>query len=91
MSDLPGRTTTSAYAIRVQGHLDARWAGWFEGSALARQSDGTTVITSAVDQAGLHGLLQLLRDLGLPLLSLTPIDPPAAAVAAAPPVPRRSS
>jgi hypothetical protein len=91
MSDLRGRTTTSAYAIRVQGHLDARWAGWFEGCALDRQDDGTTVITAAVDQAGLHGLLQVLSDLALPLLSLTPTGPPTAAVAAAPQVPRRSS
>lgn len=83
MSDGPGRTTTTAYAIRVQGHLDARWAGWFDGSVLERQDDGTTVLTSpAVDQAGLHGLLQVLRDLGLPLLSLTPTDHPAAAEAA---------
>jgi len=92
MSNWPGSTTTSAYAVRVQGHLEARWEGWFDGAALTTQDDGTTVIvTAVVDQAGLHGLLQRLRDLGLPLLSLTPIDPPAAAVATAPQVPRTSS
>jgi len=55
------------YEIRVQGHLDARWAAWFDGLAIARRSDGTTTIESPVaDQAALHGLLQKVRDLGLP-------------------------
>ena len=34
--------------------------------------NGTTVISGPiVDQAALHGLLHKLRDLGIPLLSLT--------------------
>ena len=72
----PGR-----YEIRVKGHLDARWAGWFDGLALTHGSDGTTIIDGPVaDQAALHGLLQKVRDLGLPLISvnhITPGHPPA--------------
>lgn len=59
------------YEIRLQGRLDPRWASWFEGMTLTDRTDGTTVIHGLVaDQAALHGLLQRLRDLGLPLLSV---------------------
>ncbi len=59
------------YEIRLQGRLDPRWAAWFEGMTLTDHTDGTTVIHGLVaDQAALHGLLQRLRDLGLPLLSV---------------------
>ncbi len=59
------------YEIRLQGRLDPRWASWFDGMTLTDRTDGTTVIHGLVaDQAALHGLLQRLRDLGLPLLSV---------------------
>lgn len=62
------------YAIRVRGHLADRWSHQFDGFTLARQDDGTTVLTGPVtDQAALHGLLHRVRDLGLPLLSVTPV------------------
>ena len=64
------------YEIRLQGHLDSRWAAWFDGLSLTHESDGTTVIHgSVVDQAALHGLLGKVRDLGLPLIAVTQIDP----------------
>ena len=64
------------YEIRLKGHLDTRWAAWFEGMAFAREDDGTTRIHGPVaDQAALHGLLQRVRDLGLPLISVMQIDP----------------
>ncbi len=69
--DQPGR-----YEIRLQGHLDARWAAWFDGLTLTQGSDGTTILHGPVaDQAALHGLLQKVRDLGLPLISVTQAGP----------------
>ena len=60
-----------SYEIRLKGHLDARWADWFDGLTLTQESDGTTVLRgSVVDQAALHGLLGKVRDLGLPLIAL---------------------
>ena len=64
------------YEIRLKGHLDARWAAWFDGLALTQDNDGTTVIRGPVfDQAALHGLLQKVRDIALPLVSVTRIHP----------------
>jgi hypothetical protein len=64
------------YEIRLKGHLDARWAAWFDGLGLTREADGTTRIRGpVVDQAALHGLLQRVRDLGLPLLAVRRVDP----------------
>jgi hypothetical protein len=60
------------FEIRVTGHLDARWAAWFDGLTLTNDSDGTTIIHGPVaDQAALHGVLQKLRDVALPLVSVT--------------------
>jgi hypothetical protein len=65
----------SRYEIRLKGHLDPRWTAWFDGMTLITTSDGCTVIEGpVVDQAALHGLLRKVRDIGLPLLSLTQID-----------------
>lgn len=63
------------YEIRVEGHLSERWAAWFDGLDITSATDGTTVIRgTVVDQAALHGLLQRLRDIGIPLISLTPVE-----------------
>jgi hypothetical protein len=62
------------YEIRLEGHLDRRWSAWFDGLHLTNEADGTTTISGTViDQAALHGLLQKVRDLGLPLLSVTQV------------------
>ena len=64
------------YEIRVQGRLDDRWAAWFDGLDLTRTDDGTTVLRGPViDQTALHGLLHKLRDLGVPLVSVTRTQP----------------
>jgi hypothetical protein len=69
-------TEAGRYEIRLKGHLEARWVAWFDGLTLARETDGTTVIAVAiVDQAALHGLLQKVRDIGLPLVSVLRIEP----------------
>ena len=69
----PGLGDTGGYEIRTQGRIDERWSEWFEGVTLAYEADGTTVIRCrALDQAALHGLLAKVRDLGLPLISVTP-------------------
>jgi hypothetical protein len=73
--DRPG---AGRYEIRLAGHLDARWAAWFDGLTVSHGGDGTTLISGPIaDQAALHGLLQRVRDLGLPLVSVTRDETPA--------------
>ena len=63
------------YEIGLKGHLDSRWTAWFDGLSLSSENDGTTIISGLVaDQAALHGLLQRVRDIGLPLISVTRIE-----------------
>jgi hypothetical protein len=64
------------YEIRLNGHLDPRWAAWFDGLDLSVETDGTTLLRGDVaDEAALHGLLQRVRDIGLPLIAVTRIAP----------------
>ena len=66
------------YAIRVRGHLGPEWSDWFGGLTIDCRPDGTTILSGPVaDQAALHGLLIRVRDLGLSLVSVTPIALPA--------------
>jgi hypothetical protein len=68
-------TAAGRYRIRIKGHLASRWATWFEPMTLTAEGDGTTAIEGPVaDQAALHGLLHKVRDIGLPLLSVTRLD-----------------
>jgi hypothetical protein len=77
------------YEIRVKGLLDSRWSAWFDGMDLTTGSDGTTTLNGpVVDQAALHGLLQKLRDTGLPLISVTQLAP---YITVSTPTPRRTA
>ena len=66
------------HEIRVQGRLDDRWVDWLEGLALTRENDGTTTLTGPLaDQAALHGVLNTIRDLNLPIVSVRRVYPDA--------------
>ncbi|HEY5138582.1 MAG TPA: hypothetical protein VIJ25_04605 [Methylococcales bacterium] len=63
------------YEIRLKGHLAARWTNRFEGLAITLEENGDTLLTGPViDQAALHGLLKKVRDLGLSLVSVCPLE-----------------
>jgi hypothetical protein len=71
----PDCSEAGDYEIRLTGHLDAHWAEWFDGLAVSREPDGTTVISGRIaDQAALHGVIQRVRDLGLPLVSVMRVE-----------------
>ena len=71
--DKPG-----VYQVRIKGRLDERWAEWFDGFSIVPRAEDETLLTGSVaDQIGLHGLLNKIRDLGLPLVSVNPAEPDA--------------
>ncbi len=64
------------YEIRLKGHLGRQWTDWFDGLTITLEEDGDTLLTGPViDQAALHGLLKKVRDLGMPLVSVSPVEP----------------
>jgi hypothetical protein len=70
----PGQPTV--YQIRIKGHLGRHWTDWFEGLTLTLEDNGETLLTGPmVDQAALHGVLRKVRDLGVPLLSVSRVEP----------------
>ena len=79
MSNNPDPTTDPSqpvvYQIRLKGHLGSQWTDWFEGLTITLEEDGDTLLTGpVVDQAALHGLLKKVRDLGMPLVSVCPLE-----------------
>jgi len=75
---------SATYTVRVRGHIDPRWAAWFDGLTITNEPDGDTTLAGPItDQAALYGLLSRARDLGLTLVSVrrhrleAPCPPPA--------------
>ena len=66
------------YVIKVKGHLDERKSYWFEGLSLTTGFDEddhpiTTLSGPLADQAALHGVLAKIRDMNLPLISVSQV------------------
>ena len=69
------------YQIRIKSHLGRQWTDWFGGLTITLEDNGDTLLTGPViDQAALHGLLKKVRDLGMPLVSVSPVEPSRADV-----------
>jgi hypothetical protein len=66
----------TVYHIRIKGHLGDQWTDWFGGLSITLENNGETLLTGpVVDQAALHGLLRQVRDVGMPLLSVSRVEP----------------
>jgi hypothetical protein len=65
-------TKSPRYEIHIEGHLDERWALWFENMAIHRTCDTNgapiTSLTGRIDQSALCGILAHLCDLGVHLI-----------------------
>ena len=74
MSSDTGPDQPTTYQVRIKGHLGPEWADWFGGLAITVENNGDTLLTGLVaDQAALHGLLRRVRDVGMPLVSVSPM------------------
>jgi hypothetical protein len=75
MAEVMDSNQPTVYQIRLKSHLGSEWTDWFEGLTITLDKDGDTLITGPVaDQAALHGLLKKVRDLGMSLVSINPIQ-----------------
>jgi len=71
VSNTARRDEAAFYEIRVQGILDENWSEWFGGLDVRPLDSRVTVLAGPIrDQSALHGLLNKIRDLGLPRLSV---------------------
>ncbi|QRN84237.1 hypothetical protein JR338_05725 [Chloroflexota bacterium] len=61
----------SAYMIQVKDHLDTSWTHYFEGWSVRNLENGEVLLTiPTIDQAGLHGVLNKIRDLNLIIITV---------------------
>lgn len=76
MNDEDIRKHDRYYQFRIEGHLSRSRINDFEGLQVTLLTNGETLISGKVkDQAELYGILIRIRDLGIPLLSLTCTEP----------------
>ena len=57
--------------ITIKGHLDKKWEESFEGADITYENDNTILTGTIIDEAKLHGFLNLIRDLNLKLISVS--------------------
>lgn len=77
MSEAQNNLAGKSYEIKIRGHLDESWSDWFEGLEFTYGNDGTTTLSGEIlDQAALHGFLKMIRDLGMPLISVNRHESP---------------
>jgi hypothetical protein len=61
--------------VTVRGHLGDLGAAALGGCAIRAVGDHTVITADVADQAALYGLLDVLQDLGLPLVELETDEP----------------
>lgn len=75
-SSNPDANQQTIYQFKLKGHLGQQWMNWFEGLTVTLEEDGNTLLSGiVVDQSALHGILKKIRDLGMPLLTLSQVEP----------------
>jgi hypothetical protein len=74
MADERRKDNDEIYEIKIQGHLDIKWAEWFYGMTITHEPDGTTTLSGTLpDQIVLHSVLDRIRDMNLQLISVNPV------------------
>jgi len=60
--------------ITIQGYLDKKWKNCFEGMAISYEGNNTILTGNLKDEAHIHGVLNIIRDLNLKLISVNPVE-----------------
>ena len=60
--------------ITIQGHLDKKWKNIFEGLEISYEGDNTILTGNLKDEAHMHGVLNIIRDLNIKLISINPTE-----------------
>jgi hypothetical protein len=69
------KNTPEIYEIKIQGHLDTKWSEWFYGMTITQEGDGATTLYGPLpDQTVLHSVLDRIRDMNLPLISVNQVE-----------------
>lgn len=67
--------TEQTYRIRIRSYLDNHWVSWFDGMTIQHEANGETILSGSMpDQAALFGTLMKIRDLGLTLIAVEPVE-----------------
>ena len=74
MKSNQSKNAPELYEIRVAGHLSENWKARFEGLSIRQEPDGETVMTGMLDQSAMQGVFVKIRDLGLKIISVNPIE-----------------
>jgi hypothetical protein len=60
--------------IKIKGELDKQWEEYFKGMKISHESNATILTGNIKDEAQLHGILYMIRDLNLKLISVNPLS-----------------
>lgn len=58
--------------IVIKGHLDKQWNNHFDGFKISYEGGSTVLSGNLKDDSHLHGILEIIRDLNLTLISVNP-------------------
>lgn len=59
--------------IKIQEHLNGKWKECFEGMEISYKGNNTVLTGNLKDEAHMHGVLNIIRDLNLTLISVNPV------------------
>jgi hypothetical protein len=60
--------------IKIQGHLNSKWKDCFEGMEISYEGNNTILTGNLKDEAHMHGILNIIRDYNLILISINRVE-----------------
>lgn len=73
---MTGNAPGQNYEFVLRGEIGDHFGLVFEGMRLERRQGMTVLTGSMLDQAQLHGVIERIRDIGIELVAVNPLDEP---------------